>query len=136
MDGLYVLKEMGLILYRCSNDFPDKIPGILTAMSPPLICEGGQEIGAESDSSFRYTVTREKARILIFGGSEDGVMMVSIVDGSRSFFGVRARMELAADVTRTLMEAGMKKITVEELEELDAQQRKKEAEQAGTSNGG
>jgi|GEM_PF-5272411 len=127
---------MGLILYRCSDEFPEKIPGILAGKSSTLICEGGQEAGSESDSSFRYTITREKARILIYGGREDGIMMVSIVDGSRSFFGVRARMELAADVTRTLMEAGMKKITVEELEELDAQQRKKEAEQAGTSNGG
>lgn len=131
---------MGLILYRCSDDFPDKIPGILAGMSSELICEGGREIGSESDSSFSYAVTRAKARILIYGGSEDGIMILSIVDGSRSFlrafFGGRARMELADDITRALLEAGMKEITVEELEELDAQRRKKEAEQAAPSNGG
>ncbi len=116
---------MGLILYRCSDEFPEEIPGILVGMSSTLNWEGGQEAGSEFDSSFRYTVTREKARILIYGGREHGIMMVSIVDGSRNFFGVRARMELAADVTRALLEAGMKEITVEELEDLDAQQGKK-----------
>ena len=41
-------------------------------------------------------------------------------------------MKLADDITRALLEAGMKEITVEELEELDAQQRNKEAEQVET----
>ena len=107
-------------------------------MSSTLICEGGPEIGSKFDSAYRFTVTRERARIVIYGGREDGFMSVTIVDGSRSFLrsflGGRARMELADDITRALLEAGMKEITVEELEELDAQRTKKEAEQGVDGN--
>ena len=114
---------MGLILYRCPNDFPDRIPGILADMSTDLFCEGGPEIGSGFDSAYTYIVTRGKARIKIYGGHEDGFMSVTIVDGSLSMLGGRARMELAADVTGALLAAGMKEVTAEELQELEAQRK-------------
>jgi hypothetical protein len=103
-------------------------------MSSTLICEGGLEIDTEFDSAYRYIVTRGKARVVIYGGREDGFTSVTIVDGSLSLLGGRARMELAADVTRALLDAGMKEITSEEIEELESQRRKKEAEQAVHGN--
>ena len=112
---------MGLILYRCPNDFPDRIPGILTDMSPEVICESGPEIGSGFDSAYTYIATRGKARIKIYGGHEDGFMSVTIVDGSLSLLGGRARMELAADVTGALLAAGIKEVTAEELRDLEAQ---------------
>jgi hypothetical protein len=116
-------KEMGLILYRCPNDFPDRIPGILADMSPEVICERGPQTGSGFDSAYTYIVTRGKARIMIHGDHEDGFMSVTIVDGSRSLLGGRARMELAADVTGALLAAGMKEVTAEELQELEAQRK-------------
>ena len=124
---------MGLIIYRCSDDFPAEIPRILTDMSSTLICEGGPEIASEFDSAYRYIVTRGKARVEIYGGREDGFMSVTIVDGSFSLFGGRARMELAADVTRALLEAGMKEITADEFLELEAQKERQAAEQVVSS---
>jgi len=114
---------MGLIIYRCSDDFPGKIPRILAGVSPTLICEGGPEVGSEFDSAYTYNVNRGKARIIIHGGREDGFMSVAIVDGSRSFLGGRARMELADDVTKALLDAGMKEVTAEEFKEFEAQRK-------------
>jgi hypothetical protein len=131
---------MGLILYRCDDDFPQRIPALLADMEPPVVCEEGAEFGADLDSAFRYYITRGKARVLIYGSRENGIMTLAIVDGSpsllRGMLGGRARMQLADDVTKVLVEAGIKEITTEELEELEARQAKEEAQQAGTSNGG
>jgi len=114
---------MGLILYRCDDDFPERIPVLLADMEPTVVCEGGPETGSDIDSAFRFTITRGKARIMIYGSREDGFMIAYIVDGSRSLLrsliGGRARMKLADDVTRVLLEAGMEEITAEELEELE-----------------
>jgi hypothetical protein len=124
---------MGLILYRCSDEFPDRIPVILADMSPKVSCEFGPHIATSDASGFSYIVTRGKARIMIYGGPEEGFMSVMIVDGSRSFLrsliGGRARVDLAADVKSALLKAGIKQVTVEEMEEFDAQQRQKEAEE-------
>ena len=131
---------MGLILYRCDDDFPQRIPALLAEMEPPVVCEEGAEFGADLDVAFRYYITRGKARVLIYGSREDGIMSLAIVDGSPSLLsgmlGGRERMRLADDVAKVLVEAGIKEITTEELEELEARQAKEEAQQAGTSNGG
>lgn len=131
---------MGLILYRCDDDFPQRIPALLADMAPPVVCEEGPDFGSGLDAAFRYIITRGKARIIIYGSREDGIMSLAIVNGSpsllRSMLGGRARMQLADDVTKVLVEAGIMEITVEELEELEAQRTKKEAQQDGTSNGG
>jgi hypothetical protein len=127
---------MGLILYRCDDDFQQRIPVLLAEMDPPIICEEGPEFGSDLDLAFRYFITRGKARIMIYGSREDGIMSLAIVDGSpsllRSMLGGRARMQLSDDVTKVLVEAGIKEITAEELEELEAQLTKKEAQQDDT----
>jgi hypothetical protein len=124
---------MGLILYRCDDGFPQRIPALLTEMETPVVCEEGAEFGADLDSAFLYYVTRGKARVMIYGSREDGIMSLAIVDGSPSLLngmlGGRARMQLADDVTKVLVEAGIKEITIEELEELVARQVKEEAQQ-------
>lgn len=56
---------MGLILYRCDDDFPPRIPALLAEMDPPVVCEGGAEFGADLDPAFRYYITRGKARVMI-----------------------------------------------------------------------
>lgn len=45
-------------------------------------------------------------------------------------------MELANDVTRVLLDAGMTAITAEDIEELEAKEREKEQERTGSFNGG
>lgn len=119
---------MGLILYNCSDDFPERIPELLAKLSPTIICEGGPENNSDFELGYKYKVAQGRAKVLIYGCREDDSMSVAIVDGSLSLLGGRARMQLAADVTTALVDAGMREVTVEEVMEFEVRRKQKQAE--------
>jgi hypothetical protein len=121
---------MGYIIYRCSDDLPAKIPEILSGLSSPATSEGGPWPESKLERSYRYDVKRGMGRISIYGSREDGFMSVVIVSGSLNPFRGRASLELSIDATKALLDAGMEEITVEDLEQLEAQREQEEAEQA------
>ena len=114
-----IFEKMGLILYRCPEDLPDRIPEVLLGMQFPATCEFRPKHDGD-DRGFRYEAERGRGRISILGGLEDGDIVCSIVFGSLNPLGWRASEELLKDATEALLQAGMKEITVEELEELEA----------------
>ena len=125
---------MGLIIYRCPDDFPARIPDILANMQTPATSEGGEEAKSEFKSSYQYNVKRGMGQILIYGCREDDFMSVTIVDGSLNPFRGSASLKLSKDATKALLEAGMEEISTEELQEYDTRQRQKEAEQDAAGN--
>ena len=118
---------MGYIIYRCSDDFPAKIPEILSLLQSPAIAEGGPRPESELECSYRYDVKLGMGRISIFGSREDGFMTVAIVSGSLNPLRGRASLMLAIDATKALVEAGMEEVTIEDLEELESKRKQKEA---------
>lgn len=122
-------KKMGYIIYRCSDDFPAKIPAILSSLPSPASSKGGGEIGSDFDASYSYQVERGMGRISIRGSREDGFMSVVIATTALNPLRWRSSFRLGVEVTAALLEAGMKEVTVEELEEFEALRKQKEAEQ-------
>ena len=118
---------MGYINYRCSDDFPAKIPEILSGLPSPAIAEGGPRPESEMECSYKYDVKRGMGRISIYGCREDGFMTVAIVSGSLNPLRGRASLKLSIDATKALLDAGMEEVTIEDLA-LESQREKRKAE--------
>jgi hypothetical protein len=119
---------MGYIIHRCSDDFPAKIPEILSGLPSPAIAEGGPMPESELECSCRYDIKRGMGRISIYGCREDGLMSVAIVSGSLNPLRARARLKLSIDATKALLDAGMEEVTIEDIQELELQRDRKKTE--------
>ena len=95
------------------------MPGILMGMQSPATCEY-RPLNVRYGSGFRYDVKRGSEQISIFVILEDEMTVCEIDTESPSPIGWRGSGELLKDATEALLHAGMKEITVEELEELEA----------------
>ena len=126
---------MGYIIYRCSDDLPAKIPGILSSLPSPAIAEGGPRPDSELECSYRYDVKRGMGRISISGCREGGHMSVAILYGSLNPLRGRASLKLSIDATKALLDAGMEEVTIEDIQALELQRDRKEAEQVVPPNG-
>ena len=109
---------MGIEVYVCEKDFPDRIPAILSRSNPPMKCERSVESEAKQRShNFRYRVERGLGRISISGGLEEDVIVVFILFDSQNPLRWRANSRLTAEVESMLVESGMRVVSAEENED-------------------
>lgn len=114
---------MGLILYRCPDDLPAGIPDILSRLSSPPVCVGGPEDEPDPDESHRYLVERGMGRISIATCREGGLTTVIITEPSLNPMRLKPSHQLRQEVIAALEKAGIRELTVEELEQLDRELR-------------
>ncbi|MEM1083291.1 MAG: hypothetical protein AAGI48_04155 [Verrucomicrobiota bacterium] len=119
---------MGLIIYRCADDFPERIPRILSRLDPPVVCEGGAEPESEFDSYYRYEIRRGLGHISVSGSRDDDFMSVVPVYGSLNPIRSSASSKLLEETLSVLVSEGMREVTAEELLDYEARRNNLEAE--------
>ncbi|MGY8689377.1 MAG: hypothetical protein ACKVHP_16795 [Verrucomicrobiales bacterium] len=117
---------MAYILYSCPDEFPAKIPAILSNLASPAICRQKQSLNdREFDSPFHYDVERGRGRISIFGSREGGIVNLAIVSGSINPLGWRASAKLDEEVRSALIQAGLAEMTIAEILHAEAMMEEK-----------